>query len=88
MVSGSVEIRNEQGLHMRLAGIFASEMSKYKSRIILCVDGKRVNGKSIMHIIASCIGAGTSITIECSGEDEQEALSAAISYIESGFGEN
>ncbi len=87
MVSKATKITNEMGFHMRPANIFVTEMSKFKSNIDIVLDGKRINGKSIMNIMASCIKCGTDITIECDGEDEQQMLDAAIKLIESGFGE-
>lgn len=87
MVSKTTKITNEMGFHMRPANIFVTEMSKFKSNIDLVLDGKRINGKSIMNIMASCIKCGTDITIECDGEDEQQMLDDAIKLIESGFGE-
>lgn len=87
MASQKVTIVNEQGLHMRPAGVFAKEMTKYKSAVTLDIDGKRINAKSVMLIIAACIKCGTELTVECDGEDEKEALSEAVKLIESGFGE-
>lgn len=87
MVTKTVKIVNEQGLHMRPAGMFAKEMTKFKSDIFLDVQGKKINAKSVMHIIAACIKCGTELTVECSGVDEQEALNQAVSLIESGLGE-
>ncbi len=87
MVSKTVKIVNAQGLHMRPAGMFAKEMTKFNSDIFLDVQGKKINAKSVMHIIAACIKCGTELTVECSGEDEQEALNQAVSLIESGLGE-
>lgn len=87
MVSKTVKIINEQGLHMRPAGIFAKEMTKFKSNVTLDVAGKRINAKSVMLIIAACIKCGTEVTIECDGEDEMEALTKAAEMIESGLGE-
>ena len=46
-----------------------------------------VNGKSVMALIAACLKFGTEIEVQCSGEDEEEALAKAVSLIESGFGE-
>lgn len=87
MVSKVVKITNEMGFHMRPANLFVTEMSKYKSDINIIKDDKKMNGKSIMNIMASCIKCGSEITIECNGEDEQEMLDAAVNLIESGFGE-
>lgn len=87
MISKAVKITNEMGFHMRPANIFVTEMTKFKSNIDIVLDGKKINGKSIMNIMAACIKCGTDITIECDGEDEQQMLDAAIQLIESGFGE-
>ncbi len=87
MVSKNVTIKNEQGLHMRPAGVFAKEMTKFKSEVTLDYNGKKINAKSVMLIIAACIKCGAELTVECSGEDENEALAKAVELIESGLGE-
>ncbi|SHO50592.1 HPr family phosphocarrier protein [Anaerocolumna xylanovorans] len=87
MVSQTITIKNEQGLHMRPAGILVKELKKYASDVNLVFNEKKVNAKSVMNVIAACIKNGAEITVECSGEDEQDALKAAISVIESGLGE-
>ena len=87
MVSKETEIINEMGFHMRPANVFVSAMSKYSSEIFIMFNGNKINGKSIMNIMAACIKKGTKITVECSGADEQAMLDEAIQMIESGFGE-
>lgn len=87
MVSEKITIRNEQGLHMRPAGVFAKAMTKYPCDVKIAVGDKEVNGKSIMNIIGACIKCGTEIEIKCDGEQETEALKDAITLIESGLGE-
>ena len=42
MVSKTVVIKNEQGLHMRPAGVLAKEAAKYKSNISLVFNGKKI----------------------------------------------
>ena len=42
MVSKTVVIKNEQGLHMRPAGVLAKEAAKYKSNISLYLMEKRL----------------------------------------------
>lgn len=87
MVSGTTKITNKMGFHMRPANIFVTAMTKYASDISIITDDKKINGKSIMNIMASCIRCGSEITIECDGPDEREMLAEAVSLIESGFGE-
>ena len=62
MVAKEVKITNEQGLHMRPAGVFAKEMTKFNSDVTLVFNGKRVNAKSVMLIIAACIKCGSGIS--------------------------
>ena len=87
MVSKEFTIKNSMGFHMRPANVFVSEMTKFVSEVNIKFDGKTVNGKSIMNIMAACIKCGSEITVECSGADEAEALAEATQLIESGFGE-
>lgn len=88
MVSKAVEIVNHMGFHMRPANTFVNAMSKYESDINIVHRGNRINGKSIMNLMAACLKFGTTITIECSGIDENEMLKEAVELIESGFGED
>ena len=50
-------------------------------------QGKSINAKSIMSLMAACIKQGSEIEIVCSGENEQDCLKAAVALIESGLGE-
>lgn len=87
MVSQTTKIVNEMGFHMRPANVFVTAMTKYSSNINIIANDKKINGKSIMNIMAACIKCGSEITVECDGDDEQAMLSEAINMIESGFGE-
>lgn len=87
MVSKKVKIVNKTGLHMRPANSFVTAMNRYESNINIITNGKRINGKSIMEIMAACIKYSAEITIECDGTDEGAMLNAAVDLIESGFGE-
>lgn len=87
MVSKTVKITNEMGFHMRPANVFVTAMTKYASEINIIAGDKKINGKSIMNIMAACIKCGSEITLECSGTDEKEMLDEAVKMIEDGFGE-
>ena len=72
---------------MRPASNFATAMMKYSSDVILKANGKDVNAKSLMAIIAACIKCGNEVEVVCTGSDEEAALAEAAAMIESGFGE-
>ena len=87
MVSKQTKITNPMGLHMRPAGMFANAMMKFDSDVDLVANGKTVNAKSIMNLIAACIKCGAEVEVRCSGPDEEAALLEAVRLIESGLGE-
>ena len=87
MVSKQTRISTPVGRHMRPAGMFANAMMKFDSDVNLVANGKTVNAKSIMNLIAACIKCGTEVEVQCSGPDEEAALMEAVRLIESGLGE-
>ena len=87
MVSATTKVINPQGLHMRPAQLFVTEMGNYQSDVSILFNGKTINAKSIMNLMASCIKQGSEIEIQCSGEQEAEALAAAVKLVESGLGD-
>ena len=87
MVSKTLTVKNAQGFHMRPATVFAGAMGKFDSQITLEVGQKKVDGKSVMNLIAACIKCGATVTVCCDGADKQAALDTAVELIESGFGE-
>ena len=48
---------------------------------------RRVNAKSIMGVMMLAAGMGTAVTLQTSGEREQEAMQALLALIEDKFGE-
>ena len=87
MVSAKTKVVNPQGMHMRPAQLFVNTMAKYKSDVTIIFGDKTINAKSIMHLMAACIKQGSEIEIQCCGEQEAEALKAAVELVESGLGE-
>ena len=87
MVTAKTKLVNPQGMHMRPAQLFVNTMAKYKSDVTIIFNGKSINAKSIMHLMAACIKQGSEIEIQCCGEREADALKAAVELVESGLGE-
>ncbi|WP_167958123.1 HPr family phosphocarrier protein [Anaerosporobacter faecicola] len=87
MVSKQFTIKNEQGLHMRPAGVVTKEMMKFNSDVTIVVNGATINAKSIMNVMAACIKFGTEIEVQCNGEDEDAALAKFEELYSNGFGE-
>ena len=85
MVSAKVKVINPMGMHMRPAQLFIKEVTPFGCDVSINFNGKDINGKSIMNIMAACIKYGTELTVECSGPDENEMLEKAVSLIENGM---
>ncbi|MEG0441687.1 MAG: HPr family phosphocarrier protein [Oscillospiraceae bacterium] len=88
MVSKQVTVINKMGFHMRPASEFVKAMGLYKSHIDLIFNGKIIDGKSIMNVMASCIQCGSHIEFQCTGPDEEEMLAAAVALVENKLGDS
>ena len=87
MVKQRVTIQNPTGLHLRPAGILCKEAMQYKSHVTFRYGDNIANAKSVLSVLGACIKSGDEIELICEGEDEEEALKALVSLIESGLGE-
>lgn len=86
MVSQLVKITNPTGLHLRPAGNLCREAVRFKSKITFEYDGKNIaNAKSVLSVLGSCVAMGDDILLMCEGEDEEDALSYLVEFIERGL---
>ncbi len=61
--------------------------AKYPCEIFLSKGGRRVNAKSIMGVMMLAAGMGSSVLLETSGEQAEEAFTALEALINDRFGE-
>lgn len=86
MVSQLVKITNPTGFHLRPAGNLCREAVRFKSKITFQYEGKNVaNAKSVLSVLGSCVAMGDEILLICEGEDEEDALSYLVDFIERGL---
>ena len=83
-----VEITNKLGLHARASAKLTQLAGKFQSEVWMSRNGRRVNAKSIMGVMMLAAARGTTVTIETSGPDEDEAMSALLELIKDRFGES
>ncbi|HOY00683.1 HPr family phosphocarrier protein [Zoogloea sp.] len=81
------QIINKLGLHARASAKLTQTASAYQSEVWLERNGKRVNAKSIMGVMMLAAAKGSTITIDTSGDDADEAMGALIALIADKFGE-
>lgn len=87
MQSKSITIINKLGLHARAAARFVQVASKFDCDINVSLNGKKVNGKSIMGIMMLAASKDTTVEITTAGPDEGAAMSDLESLIQARFGE-
>ena len=88
MCETEVEIINKLGLHARAALKFVETSSKHSSEVTVAIEGREVNGKSILGLMTLAAQKGTVLTIETNGEDEKELLDALRTLVSNKFGES
>ena len=74
MIAREVTIQHTEGVHTRPASIFVREAGKFQSEIALISGGTTVNGKSIMGLLMLALGPGDTVTIQATGNDEEQAI--------------
>jgi phosphocarrier protein len=83
-----IEIVNKLGLHARASAKLTQVAGKYQSEVWMSRNERRVNAKSIMGVMMLAAAKGTTVTIETSGPDEDEAMAALLELIRDKFGES
>jgi phosphocarrier protein len=87
MPQQDIEVVNKLGLHARASAKLTQLASSFKSEVHLSRNGRRVNAKSIMGVMMLAAAKGTTVTLETSGPDEGEALTAIAELFADKFGE-
>lgn len=87
MVKENFVIENETGLHARPATEISKIAMKYPCKVNLIVNGKIINAKSPLMIMAAGIKSKTELEIVCDGEDEEKALEELTIAFENQLGE-
>jgi phosphocarrier protein len=87
MISREFKISNKLGLHARPSAQLTQVASRFQSEVFIARDGRRVNAKSIMGVMMLAAGPGTTVAVDADGPDEEAAVAAIGTLIDSRFGE-
>ena len=87
MLKTSTIISNKLGLHARASAKLTKLAGSFPCEVWLSRGERRVNAKSIMGVMMLAAGIGTEVTLETSGEREQEAMDALLALMADKFGE-
>jgi phosphocarrier protein HPr len=89
--SKEIIVQNSLGLHARPAMQFVDLANQFKSDVKVFKGGEEpgeADGKSVMQMIILAATQGTSLRIEATGEDAQEAVSKLAELFDEKFGED
>ena len=88
MISKSVTVKNQVGLHARPATFFIQKANEYQSSIWIEKEERKVNAKSLLGVLSLGITKGTEVTIIADGADEEDAAQGLVDLISSEFAEH
>ncbi len=87
MPKAEVEIVNKLGLHARASARLTQMAGSYPCEVWMERNNRRINAKSIMGVMMLAAGRGATVTVDCEGEQADEALAALTALIADRFGE-
>lgn len=87
MITRDIEIINKLGLHARASAKLTQLAAKFQCEVWMARERKRVNAKSIMGVMMLAAGMGSSVVLETTGEQAEEAFAALEALINDRFGE-
>jgi phosphocarrier protein len=87
MIKTTTTISNKLGLHARASAKLTKLAGSFQSEVWLSRGERRINAKSIMGVMMLAAGMGSTVEVETSGPDEEQAMLALLALIADKFGE-
>lgn len=81
-------IINQRGLHARASAKFVKCAEGFDANVMVSKDGQSVTGTSIMGLMMLAANMGSSISVEASGPQAAQAMSALAALVASKFDED
>ena len=82
-----IVVSNKLGLHARAAAKLTQLAGQFSGEIFISKGAQRVNAKRIMGVMMLAAGIGSTIKLEASGGDAEQALNALQALFDDKFGE-
>ena len=87
MLQREVEIVNKLGLHARASAKLTQVAARFKSKVWVGRNVRRVDAKSIMGVMMLAAGLGSTVEVETDGPDEEAAFAAIAKLLADKFDE-
>ncbi|WP_323040823.1 HPr family phosphocarrier protein [Gemmobacter sp.] len=88
MITRSLRIVNEKGLHARASARFVEQVEGFDASAMVSRDGMRVSGDSIMGLLMLGAHKGTTIEVETTGTQAEALANALEKLVANRFGED
>jgi phosphocarrier protein HPr len=88
MTERRLKIINEKGLHARASAKFVEVVEAFDASAEVTKDGMSVSGDSIMGLLMLAAARGTEISVETSGAQAMDLLTALDQLVQNRFGED
>ncbi|MDR2182874.1 MAG: HPr family phosphocarrier protein [Clostridiales bacterium] len=85
MISRTLTIKTENGLHVRPAGALVSICRPFDADVMLKFNETEYNLKSVLGIVSAGIKYGDAVEFICIGAQAKEAMAAIEEAVESGL---
>lgn len=82
-----LQIKNEEGMHARPAGVLVKKASAFQSKIDIKAKGQVKSARSIMGIMSLGLQFNDDITIVAEGSDAPQAIEALTQLVNARFAE-
>ena len=80
-------ITNRKGLHARASARFVEAVETFDAEAMVCKDGMRVDGRSIMGLLMLAAACGSTIEVETTGPEAAALMAALETLLAERFGE-
>jgi len=87
VLSRTVEVVNERGLHARASAKFVKLAATFDAEVKVCRDETTVDAQSIMGLMMLAAGPGSTLEITAEGPDAESALDALVQLVADKFDE-
>ena len=81
MLTKTITIQNEVGLHTRPATYFIQKANNYKSSVWIENSDRRANAKSLLGVLSLGLSKGDTVSIIADGSDEAEAVDGLVDLL-------
>ena len=85
MLNKNLTVQMEGGLKSKGAAMFVQVAGQFESQILVELDNKKINAKSIMGVLSLGVGPGEKIYVFANGKDEKEAVEAIEKLVNTAF---